>query len=710
MDRLLHGIQRIFASPEGSQWQRAWRWFRRDHTPSATNALSSGVHAPRSGRDGAAEPETDPAIAAAARRAEAASDGYFAEPAFTQDELQFFDQLRDRYRLIQRLDRGGQGVVFEANQLHTQRRVAIKVLSGSLLPSRSQLERFEREVRIIAQLRHPNIVTIHDTGLLHGRPYIVMERIDGLPINDHVLLRRPTVREVVQLFVKVCRAVNVAHQNAVIHRDLKPANIMVGLEGEPTILDFGLAKSLTDVDPSDSTVSKCGHLLGTLPYLSPEQAAGDHQHVDIRSDVYSLGVVLYEMLVGAPPYPVRGNSDEVCANIRLREPAAPRRAALRMDPEDRAVTGTIADDLEKVVLRSLSKDPARRYQSAAEFAADLERFLNGEAVEAKADSKLYVAGKFVRRHRVAVAVAASFLLVLVAGLVATTLAWRHARWVAQVAEAGLQAGGYVRLGSFERDEGRVDKAIAMYERALEIAGRIDTDDRVLCRCIWDANQHLANLYIKQSKLDLADSCCSKNERLIAQFPQSGRDDEMLRMQGATIIQRSQLLTKQQRYDEALQAAQAAFVIQCELLKRHPTSESQRDDVAGGYERQAQILRKLGRRDESLDLFSKAHHEFQLLQHDHPADVDAMISLIRSLNWLAVWHMDLRTPRGDQDAKAYLMQAQQNLDDLIASGRRDARPAAIDEVRSVLDANLKILQRREELRQGYASTAVDDKDQ
>gem|GEM_PF-1103810 len=328
------------------------------------------------------------------------------------------------YVLKEEIHRGGQGVVYRAIQLGTKRQVALKVLLEGQFAGQTSRQRFEREVELAASLRHPNIVTILDSGLSRGCYYFAMEYVEGTPLDRYLAQKRPSLNQALTLFVQVCEAVNFAHQRGVIHRDLKPPNILVDAEGQPHILDFGLAKPVFPLASADSTVqmiSTSGQLLGTVAYMSPEQAAGS-QDVDVRSDVYSLGVVFYEALVGSPPYPVDGPLGEILIRIASLDPANPRSMPARL-----AGSPKIDDELATILLKALEKEPHRRYQSAGELAADLRRRLRGEPIEAKRASGLYMLKKTLRRYRLESATAGLILLMLVGFLITLTVLWGRER-------------------------------------------------------------------------------------------------------------------------------------------------------------------------------------------------------------------------------------------------------------------------------------------
>jgi serine/threonine protein kinase len=324
------------------------------------------------------------------------------------------------YDIIRELSRGGQAAVYQTIQKSTKRKVAVKIPLEGVFASKSVRRRFEREIELVAQLKHPNIISIFDSGQTpDGRPFYVMDYVRGLPLHRYVRERKPTLEETLKLFATVCEAVQYAHQRAIIHRDLKPSNILVDSAGSPKILDFGLAKWIAE--PVTTLVSVTRSMVGTLPYMSPEQTRGNPDEIDTRTDVYSLGVVLYEALTGKYPYPVAGEMGDVLRNIAEAPPTPPSRnwsidsgVTKRASKRLRAGQCPIDGDVETIALRALAKDPARRYQSAGELARDVHHYLAGAPIDAKRDSSWYLLRMALRRYRGLAATAGLFLVLGIA--------------------------------------------------------------------------------------------------------------------------------------------------------------------------------------------------------------------------------------------------------------------------------------------------------
>lgn len=311
------------------------------------------------------------------------------------------------FELLEEISRGGQGVVYRAVQRATKRAAAIKVLLGGAFASDRQRHRFEREVEIAARLRHPNIVSVFESGqTTDGTPYVAMEYVEGVPLDEFVEERfgalkrsdRERINGVVDLVARIASGVGHAHTSGVIHRDLKPSNILVDREGNPRVLDFGLARA---AEPSRD-VSTTREFVGTPAYASPEQLAGDPSTVNARADVYAFGMIMYLLLTGRHPYPADGTLAELARHAIGTEPTPPSRIVKRLP-----------SDLETIALKCLAKEPERRYANAMALASDLEDYLEGRAISARRDSAAYVLHRLALRHRIpAIAVAVVLLTVL----------------------------------------------------------------------------------------------------------------------------------------------------------------------------------------------------------------------------------------------------------------------------------------------------------
>ncbi len=352
-----------------------------------------------------------------------------------------------RYKLMQRLGEGGCGVVYLAEQQEpVQREVALKIIRVGI-GTQAIIARFMMEQQAMAWMDHPNIARVLDAGATAtGRPYFVMERVRGTKITDYCNEHRLNVNRRLDLFVQVCNAIQHAHQKGVIHRDIKPSNILIALhDGQPVpkVIDFGISKSIEETLPANTEAPARIRFIGTPDYMSPEQAEPDDRNVDTRSDIYGLGVLLYELLAGRTPFPskpaAQSTPEELCRAIRERPPATPpsvyvaslapdelARLAEQRGVSPRALVAALHGDLDWIVLRALEKDRQRRYETANGLARDIRRYREHEPVAAHPPSRFYHLRKLVRRNRQLFIAGTALVATLVAGLgVSTRLYYRE---------------------------------------------------------------------------------------------------------------------------------------------------------------------------------------------------------------------------------------------------------------------------------------------
>jgi len=459
------------------------------------------------------------------------------------------------YDLIDEIGRGGMGVVYEAYQRSTGRRVAIKLVGTIVAASTAGRRRFEREVELVARLQHPNIVSVFDSGLKRGQYYLVMEYIDGSPLDRWVAERfaaagseRARTRGVLGLMARLCEAVDYAHQRGVLHRDLKPTNVLMDVRGEPHVLDFGLAKPIADAESLRAaaalTIAEPGQIVGTLGYMAPEQARGESERVSVRSDVYSLGVILFELLTARLPIDLSGSLHD-CLR-RISEQEAP--------PPSRAGGAGIPADLDAIVLKALAKEPAQRYATAAELAADLRRFLDHRPIVARRIGATARLVRWVRRNRAVAAVGG----------------------IAAIALLGVGVISAVRI-AVERS-----RAIANEKLAREkLRFALDAMNRV----VFDTNDMLENVLgasaVRRELIDVALAFYETLPRDAALLGLEGLTGPQYRRLGDALVEREDFAQAARFFDLSLNSARAA-------LAARPDDEESRRDVAAALQRRASV--------------------------------------------------------------------------------------------------------------------------
>ena len=465
-----------------------------------------------------------------------------------------------RYDILGVLGEGGMGVVYRARQDKPRRDVALKVIRPGLI-SPSILKRFEYEAHVLGRLQHPGIAQVFEAGMADAgagpQPYFAMELIEGEPLHRFVHGAALDVADRIELMARVCDAVHHAHQKGVIHRDLKPANILVarGAVAEPKILDFGVARA-TDSDVQAATIrTDVGQIIGTIQYMSPEQISADSDALDTRSDVYALGVIAYELLAEQPPLDLAGRTVHEAARAICEQEPRP------LGVVNRALRG----DLETIVAKALEKDKARRYQSAAELAADLRRFLHDEPISARPASAMYQLRKFARRRRGLVVSAGLVFLAVLGGAVVSTVMALRAIAAEQLAHDRL-ALAEQRREEAERQT-RVAEAVNEFlnnDVLAQASPMLEPDRDIELRTVLDrAAERIAGRFpdeplveaavrhsIGMSYLELGelDSAAAHQRAALTTFESELGDDDLRTIQG--LLGLGEVYWKQSRLDDA----------------------------------------------------------------------------------------------------------------------------------------------------------------
>jgi len=533
------------------------------------------------------------------------------------------------YAIIDKIGEGGMGVVYKATQELPRRTVALKVIKPQML-TRHALERFNFETQVLGRLQHPGIAQIYEAGTTRSdfgeQPYFAMEYIRGTPLTEYVKLRKCTLPERLVLVQKIADAVHHAHTRGVVHRDLKPANILVTDEGQPKILDFGVARSIGSDLHESTSMTRIGQLVGTVPYMSPEQVGGESEEIDARSDIYSLGVVLYELLAGHLPYDLeRRLVHEAVRVIREEEPETLSR-----------ISRVFRGDIETIVGKALAKERARRYQSASEFASDIDRYLHNQPISARPQSAWYQISKLARRHRM---VAIGSIVAAVGIVLGLTIAiWQLDRAVRaeqtlsvqntelaealseseaqkQRAESALTELGHLVdiFGDYEQDirrlEGATEARRMLLSAAIDVLGKLDSAGETypwISRSIAKSRLAMGEIALSSTEsLDIAYKAFDSARNAYTMFVTESEQDR----EAQTGLVKSLVGLSAVRLREG--ATQASIALASEALQRAERLSDEYKDLdsalllASARIHRAGVHSHQARRDESLGLYREA---------------------------------------------------------------------------------------------------------
>ena len=590
-----------------------------------------------------------------------------------------------RYKLLQEIGEGGFGSVWMAEQLEpVTRRVALKIIKLGM-DTREVVARFEAERQALAMMDHQNIAKVFDAGTTEtGRPFFVMELVKGMPITTYCDDRQLGTRERLALFADVCAAIQHAHQRGIIHRDIKPSNVMVTIIGDKPvvkIIDFGIAKAVEGKLTEKTLFTRFEQFIGTPVYMSPEQADPCVPDVDTRSDIYALGILLYELLVGQPPFDAKSLAsagyEEIRRIIREVEPAKPSsRLSTVTDDERTQLARTrriepdmlhrlVEADLDWIVMKAIEKERSRRYDSASAFAQDIAHFLADEAVSARPPSAAYQFRKFARRHRAALRMAAALVVVLIA---ATAISiWQAVRATRErdekeAARKDAEAITSLLINVFESpDPLREGRTITVAETLDRAVKKLDTDldsqpdQRAKLQVALGSTYRTLGLpldaiplleqardHLLRTKGDSDSDSLRAMTALAHAYDNAGRADESLKLREtvlrieratagpehpATIAAMHNLAVSFQsvgRFEEGLKLNEEVLALRRRLLG------PEHGDTLSTMTNLASCMQSLGRRDEALKLRENtlATHR-KVFGDKHPATIGAMVNLARS---------------------------------------------------------------------------------
>ncbi|MGE0697196.1 MAG: protein kinase [Pirellulales bacterium] len=589
--------------------------------------------------------------------------------------------IAGRYKLLEEIGEGGMGSVWVAQQTEpVRRRVALKLIKPGM-DSRQVLSRFEAERQALAVMDHPHIAKVLDGGMTdQGRPYFVMEYVKGEPITDYCDHARLSVKERLKLFVQVCQAVQHAHQKGIIHRDLKPSNILVcPYDGQPVpkVIDFGLAKAMHQSLTDHSLYTAHGVMVGTPLYMSPEQAETNNLDIDTRSDLYSLGVILYELLTGGTPLEKRRLQDaamqEMLRLIQQEEPPKPSTRlsgsgslpsiAAQRSLEPAQLSRAVRGDLDWIVMKSLEKDRTRRYETASGLARDIERYLHDDPVEACPPSAGYRFSKFARRNKAALVTIGLVAAALVAGTVVSTWQAIRATRAEQVAQEERREAEKQRAqaeANFKKAKAAVDEYFTLVSESklfdvpglqplrkelLEAALRFYKSSAVERTNDPTVLADLAVTYMRVAEINHTvdrneDAIAAINqalaviERLRRDFPQA--HDQHRRLSGYWKGDRRATRTTESPKDAAAAFRTLARLIDTvdSLAHEYPEEPAFRSDFAALCYRTGDLLNSNGRPAEGIAFLKRAKSVLELLLRDAPNNSEYRADLARTCEHLA----------------------------------------------------------------------------
>lgn len=601
-----------------------------------------------------------------------------------------------RFMLISKLGEGGMGQVWLAEQTWPVRRqVALKLIKAGMYDE-TIVQRFQAERQSLAIMDHPAIAKVFDAGTTpQGQPYFVMEYVPGLPITEYSDQKKLRISDRLELFIQACEGVQHAHQKAIIHRDLKPANILVAeVDGKPVlrIIDFGLAKATTPQVGSEPLHTQSGHFVGTPGYMSPEQADPNVLDIDTRTDVYSLGVVLYVLLCGSQPFesPQRQKQslEELLRRIREEDPPRPStkvvldrdssaRIAEASGTEPKQLARDLRGDLDSIAMKALDKDLARRYDGASELAADIRRYLTHEPVVARPASAAYRGGKFVKRHKLALAIATVFALVVVTGVVAIVREARIARIEQARAEQHFESLRKLTNSmlfefhdSIEALPGSTAPRELVVSRALEYLKQIDADspndpatlrdlaagyERIGRIRAEEGHPHLGGAGSYQQANELYEKALVIRQRLAAADP--GDPNLQLELLG-TMLNVARIDEQFGELDRALALQQQRLEIEEQLAKTHDSDDLQYN-IAASLIGIGELKLWLGEYESALDYERRSLIMNQALLDRNPGSLKMLRGVWRSRGWTAmVLRYDKKFTEGAAESRKALAISEQ----------------------------------------------------